>query len=568
MTADAGSGGQSDPSGAAGYLSRFSFWWFVCLLAAAIHAWAHAHAMNPDGLVYIDMASAALRDGPTGLVNGLWSPGYPALIAVAMALVRPGPALEFPLAHGVNFLVFCFTLLGFSYFLKSWQAAGEVDRKPWARWETPLGFAVFLWFTLGWIGLQPVSPDLLMAGAVFFAAGRCCRIGAGAPGWRPYAWLGAVLGAGFYAKAPLLPLGALLLALLFVWQPPRFSRRGVIIAAGVFAMVSAPLIAMLSGQAGRFSVGESGRLNYAWHVNGLPQFVWTGGGGNQLGRPVHPPRKILDDPLVIEFATPVKGTYPLWYDPAYWYAGATPRFTPGGQLRALKAGAASYWWSLQLQTILIGGLLALAVLGGLERTSPPGDRIGAVLLVWAAAACGLFALVHVEFRYVAVFLVPAWLAIYRRFGQDLEAGVRRAVLLCVALVLTTQVAMDLPGLVAAAWARSSGAAEPEYTRIATGLSAAGVNPGDKLATVDLALDAYYARFIGSRVVAHVMIPDATSAASADWRKVKKSLAGIGVKALVARQRPAGAAPGDWLDLPSTGPGRYSVMMVPSGGDLR
>lgn len=569
MTADAGPGGQRETSGGAGFLFRFPFWWAVCLLFGAIHAWSHAHAMNPDGLVYIDMAAGALRERPASLLNGLWSPGFPALLAAAMALVRPEPAMEFPLAHGLNFLAYCFALFGFSYFLKTWQAAGEDAAGGRPRWETPLGFAVFLWFTVGWIGLKSVSPDLLMAGTVLLAAGLCCRIAAGAPGWLHYAGLGATLGAGFYAKAPVLPLGALLLALLLVWPPsPRFTRRGVLIAAGVFALVSAPLIALLSNQAGRFSAGESGRLNYAWHVNGLPQFVWTDNGGNLNGRPVHPPRTILDDPLVIEFATPVKGTYPLWYDPAYWYAGAQPRFSIGEQLRALKASAASYWWSLQLQTILIGGLLALAALGGLKRPSPPGGRIGGVLLLWAAAACGLFALVHVEFRYVAVFFVPAWLALYRRFGHASDARVRGAAMLCVALALTIQMAVDLPGLASAAWARNRGAAQPGYITIAHGLRAAGVNPGDKLATVDLALDAYYARFLGSRVIAHVMLAEGAPPSAAGWLKVKQRLAGIGVKALVSRQRPAGALPGDWLDLPSAGQERYSVMIIPVGADLK
>ena len=40
---------------------------------------------------------------------------------------------------------------------------------------------------------------------------------------------------------------------------------------------------------------------------------------------VHPSRKILDTPPIYEFATPVKGTLPIWYDPSYWTEGAVPR---------------------------------------------------------------------------------------------------------------------------------------------------------------------------------------------------------------------------------------------------
>ncbi|HPT25622.1 MAG TPA: hypothetical protein PLZ95_04315, partial [Bryobacteraceae bacterium] len=577
-TADAGPGGQGDrarhgrggrPVGAAGLLQSIPFWWGVCLLTAAIHAWAHGHAMNPDGLAYLDMATEALRNGPASLVNGLWSPAFPALLGAALSLIRPSPAAEFPFAHVVNFMAYCLALLSFTFFLKSWQQVGrEGNQQVESGHETPLGFSAFLWFTIQFIGLKVVSPDLLMAAFVFLAAGLCCRIQTDGSGWKRLAALGAVLGAGYYVKAPMFPLGLLLLALLFVWPPSRnFSRRGLLISAGVFGVVSVPLVVLLSGQVGRFSLGESGRLNYAWHVNGLAQMVWLGHDGGALGTPIHPPRTILDKPLVLEFGTPVKGTYPLWYDPCYWYAGAKTRISLSEQLLALKRNASDFWWATQLQTILIGGALALLALGGLRRSSVMPSRLGVALIVWACTACGLLALVHVEFRYVAAFLVPAWLALYRWLGRNAEPAVRRAAFVTVALVLTVQLAADLPGLAGAAVARNRGGAQPVYIQVAEGLRAAGVKRGDRLATAGLALDAYYARFNRSRVVAHLMRPGAGPNLTAeDWGKVKASLARIGVTALVARQRPVDALPGDWQDLKVTGQDHYSVMMIPGTGD--
>jgi hypothetical protein len=93
-----------------------------------------------------------------------------------------------------------------------------------------------------------------------------------------------------------------------------------------------------------------------------------------------------------------------------------------------------------------------------------------------------------------------------------------------------------------------------------------VKRGDRLATLGLALDAYYARYNGSRVVAHLLPQETGQTLTAeDWGKVKLSLARIGVTALVARQRPAGASPEDWQDLPATGQDRYSVMRIPASG---
>lgn len=282
--------------------------------------------------------------------------------------------------------------------------------------------------------------------------------------------------------------------------------------------------------------------------------------------PVHPPRTILEKPLVLEFADPVKGTYPLWYDPSYWYEGAKTRISLSEQSRTLATNAVSYWWASQLQFILIGGALALLALGGLRRPAADRGRMGMILVGWAAAACVLFALIHVEFRYVAAFFVPAWIVVYRRLGGDAESASRSAVLLCVSLMLTVQVASTLPGLAAAALARSRGKTQPGYIQVAEGLRAAGVKQGDRLATAGLALDAYYARYNGSRVIAHLLVPDAGQSLSADdWSRVKQTLARIGVTALVARQRPAGALPGDWRDLPAAGGDRYSVMRIPAAG---
>ena len=35
------------------------------------------------------------------------------------------------------------------------------------------------------------------------------------------------------------------------------------------------------------------------------------------GHFVHPVRKLFDAPPIYEFATPLKGTSPVWYDPSY-----------------------------------------------------------------------------------------------------------------------------------------------------------------------------------------------------------------------------------------------------------
>jgi hypothetical protein len=252
-------------AGAITILASVRFWWCCCLASAAILAWTARHAMNPDGLSYLDMASEALNGGPARLINGYWSPGYPALIGLALSLFRPSPVREFPLIHFLNFLIFAFVLWAFSVFLRYWRrTAGDGGE---LSLMTPFAYAAFLWFTLRFIGVGVVTPDLAVAGIIFLTAGLACRISLPQVHWRHYVALGAVLACGYYLKSPMFPLGLALLAFLFAFPPPeRRAPWKLLYSLAAFLSLSAPLVALLSLREGKPTFGESGRLNYAWSL--------------------------------------------------------------------------------------------------------------------------------------------------------------------------------------------------------------------------------------------------------------------------------------------------------------
>ena len=186
------------------------YWWGICLLCAAIHSWAARHSMDADGLSYLELASAALSGGATELVNGYWSPGFPALISIAFFLFRPSVVQEFPIVHLVNFLIFGFALWAFSFFFRYWSVAQFGDELlNWQRkrYATAFAFSTFLWFTVGFIGVKNVTPDLAVAATIFLAAGICCRLSLPKSSWKHCAALGFVLGVGYYFKAAMFPLG-------------------------------------------------------------------------------------------------------------------------------------------------------------------------------------------------------------------------------------------------------------------------------------------------------------------------------------------------------------------------
>jgi hypothetical protein len=104
--------------------------------------------------------------------------------------------------------------------------------------------------------------------------------------------------------------------------------------------------------------------------------------------------------------------------------------------------------------------------------------------------------------------------------------------------------------------------QPDYILIGDALHAAGVNRGDRLATVGDGMEAFYARYAGARIVAHVVEASEFRHLSAeDLVRVRDGLASIGVKALVAADKPVNAASQAWKDVMVSGSPRYSIMLV-------
>src|SRR4029078_10218360 len=105
-------------------------------------------------------------------------------------------------------------------------------------------------------------------------------------------------------------------------------------------------------------------------------------------------------PRTLEFASPVPGTQPLWYNPVYWYEGANTRFNLRAQPRAMIRDAAFF------SDLFTYSLIALAVIAALAMVSRAGGRVRLrlpFLLLWPVLVMGMYALVTLETRYVVPF---------------------------------------------------------------------------------------------------------------------------------------------------------------------
>src|SRR6185436_902247 len=98
------------------------------------------------------------------------------------------------------------------------------------------------------------------------------------------------------------------------------SLKAILLSFVVFLLSTAPFIVALSLAKGRLTFGDSGTINYTVNVGTVQLFM-----PREPGM-LHPVTRISSSIEAYEYAEPIAGTYPLWYDPTYWHEGISPHF--------------------------------------------------------------------------------------------------------------------------------------------------------------------------------------------------------------------------------------------------
>jgi hypothetical protein len=519
--------------------------------------------MNPDGISYLDMASEVLRSGPGALVNPHWSPLYPALIAFWEWLFRPSRFHEFAYIHALNAVLYVLAAVAFAYFMRQLtQFRSGAVRVVFVAF----GFAVFFRYINMDMTAFVVTPDLLVAAAAFVCAGLSLRILRGEADWRTSLAFGAALAAGCFAKSVMLPAGIALLSIVWLWSPRSPSQRKIVlIAAAIMCLSYAPQVVLVSRRVGHFSLSETGRLNYLWWVNGKPFQGWTGTPGRDA--PAHGPRILADSPKTIEFGSPVPGTYPLWYDPAYWFAGVKAQFDLKRQLQVISHSLQFYRGIFADLRLPLEGLTVLLILLYVRRRRPARTEL--LFLLWPVAVLSMYALLFTEPRYIAPFVVLFWTAAYNAvFTPAEESRILLALIAGFMLVSSARETVSperrivAPGNIDAPhiffWMTTPSDNSPDQIA-ARELSVMGLKAGDAIATVGDAFGHFYARMARVRIVAEVvnaaefwtLSPDAAAT-------IEQKLAGTGARALIATNRPKAFQSGLWQDIPGTA---YSLLSL-------
>jgi hypothetical protein len=548
--------------------------WGLALAMGFIQTWRSRHAMNPDGVSYLDVAEAYLAADWSAAINATWSPLFSWLIAAATALIRPSSYWEFTVVHLVNFVVYALSLLTFEFLLTELLRARRGDNAPRGRhssgssdewaWRL-LGYSLFVWSALAMINLTLVTPDMCVAALTYLAAGILLRLRNPSVRWWLPVGLGVTLGVGYLAKAAMFPLAFVFLGVgLVAWRVPRsIAVRRVVVAVAGFVAVAGPYVVVLSIAKGYPTWGAVSKLVYAWCVDNAPRSPPCGAASAERHF-LHATRQISDAPAVFEFATPVAGTYPPWYDPSRWYEGVTPRVSPRRMLGRLLVHSLEY---LRILAPMVAVFGVLWWASGRSVGSANSVRAFATLTVPSVVALLMYGMIYIETRYLGPFMVLLTLGAFAglhppeaRNGEWLLGGA--AVSLAAVLAAPLVVALLLNAVVLASRPELTGRGAHTQWQVAEALRRTGLDRGDQVAVIGEEVAPYWARLAGLKVVAQIPTWDEAdrfwAADSATRTRVTRLLATAGAEAVVAGGMPTWAPREGWRPLGTTG---YQVLVV-------
>lgn len=247
-----------------------------------------------------------------------------------------------------DWLLFAVTAVSFTLFLRSWMALkywrnGETDA-PSPALSGLAGISMFTWLYMRLDMTWATNPDLMIPACVFMAGWCLIRMAERPDSWAAWCLLGAVLGVAYYSKPAGLHIAVLLFATLLFTRWDGAARKGLAAAVLCFCALAVPLIGALSARAGQLTISESGKLNYVWHTNDFYMLMgWTGQDRAVHGTPMHAPRVISRTPAGAGICFPGEGTYPLWFDPSYWYDGVRVEYDVKRQIAAIGTSLLYYY---------------------------------------------------------------------------------------------------------------------------------------------------------------------------------------------------------------------------------
>ena len=534
--------------------------------------WITRHIMNSDGLSYVDIARNYAEGNFKDAFNTFWSPFYSWIIAIVFILFKPSTYMEFTYIHIINYTAFVLSLIGFNYFLKELIQYRERIIKENENTTIIshtllilLSYSLFIWTSLKFVTLWIVSPDMILAVFLYFCFGLLISINR-RPQKSKFILLGILLGIAYFVKPIILWLSIpFIVGALYASNDKKKFLTSAIFSFVLFIGIISPYVYLMSQEKNRLTFADSGKLMLLWEINHVTNTYmvhWQGGDGT-YGKPIHPSRKLYSHPRIFEFGTPISGTYPAWYDPTYWYEGAKPKLTPDELVKPFIIHAFDYF---AIYIVLQGILLISAIFLILKSTGDFYSNFKKQMfyLSPAIAALILITIMLPELRYMCVYLVVLWTAVFSclvlpKYDENIRLSKSLPIMVSGLLIFITLFAKFYP---------SDFCYSENIKKILLGkpllrhntwivykeLQNMGLKEGDKVATIGHGFFATWAHFGKNKIIAEIPNKDERFFWHSTEEKRQNIYAifkFIGVKAIVAETVPKYADLAGWKKIDDT-----------------
>jgi hypothetical protein len=554
-----------------------------------------------DAISYLNVVRAIHAGDWKLAFNPLWGLGYPLVLAAITPLFPQSAAGEWIALLSANLAILAASFCSF-YFLvltvvRTRAYAWIMEDRRAQRLLILGAFTIFLSVELSMDNVSRIGPDLLLSSLVF-AASACLVKLREKPTIGAAIALGAISGFGFLVKNIFLPLTIVFagLVLLASWRNRAALRYSVALLASA-AVLMLPYMYGLSWAAGHRSLGESGSLNYAWHVNHLePSPAFWQGGPPIDGYPIHPPQQALLKPPVYLFPTPFPVTFAPFFNPPYYYQGYHPFFSLKNQLHAFARNGFYLLGILKTQYIAMALAACILIIRPARPRALSWLRSNASvhsLIALSSAGLLIYLMVWVEARYVASFwailLLVAWfwmLAAQRDMSGRNSFRPSRSLIFsifilgCAATLLANQHDEDRNVLGNALHHKTM--LNSQQWRAGLYLRRIGMAPGDKVATIsdiESAIRCTWAyidnlRIIGQLDTDTVIDPAASNDSEAFWHSSTQDRSRIleifhraGARLVFAQFKPVGVNAEGWQHIPETDYWIYPFEKLPDAQQM-
>ncbi|MFC1807305.1 hypothetical protein ACFL0T_02935 [Candidatus Omnitrophota bacterium] len=545
--------------------------WLIALAAGAVCAWNGRYVMGQDGIAYLDVGDAYFRGDLKTAINPYWGPLYSWLLGLAMYVLKPSIYWEFIVVQIVNYLIYICTLAAFTFFLRElldyrrFQREKFLQERNFAIPESvlhALGFVLFIWSSLDLIGIPLVSPDMCVAFFTYVSSAILLRIYRNVAAWHEFIFFGIFLGMGYLAKSIMFPMALVFFVCAFLATGSiRKKIKPILVAVVLFSAVSGPFIYAISAHEGRLVIGDCGRVMYIKIVNGrknYPRLRVRLGDQVLFGRPKDNSYKF---PAIYTFEETVGVTYPLIYNPSYWYKDTKLRFDLMNQIDTIIANTRKYFrMFFPSQLGLIFGVFMLYFLARREQRWGKALWEFRGLVIPAVFAFGLYGLLYMETRYLGPFFVLLWMGVISGIRSPASQRLKRYAALMVFILCVWMIALIGQRFLLRTYTFIDGFEKNNYglgnkhIALAKSLRKMDIYPGDRVAVIGDAFKSYWARLAKVYIIAQIPKADVVKFWESNQEvqsQVIKKLTENEVKIVVASNIPQKASFNKWKRVEGT-----------------